>query len=271
MISGENIIHGKSGCKIDVVNKDYNFILRKTSPNISYNRRLILQSKKQKEFRNRRIKVPYISNIFDGGMSELSFVEMYYVLGDNMINFLIRCSPTELNDFVDNLLYYLECIIIDANPLLINQDPIKSKIESFESTNFENKDSVLRSLKNIPEEKLLVGDCHGDLTFSNIIHTQSAIYFIDFLDSFVNSPIVDLIKIRQDTKHLWTVFLSKNTSYRILISLKYIDDIIRKKYGWLIETNWYRYLSLFNYIRIYPYVSNKQEESFIKECINQYL
>jgi thiamine kinase-like enzyme len=265
------IIYGKSGCKIDVINKNYNFILKKTSCNIEYNSRLINQAKKQKYFNNTIIKTPKILNIFNGNLNELSFMEMDYILGENIVNFLSRCSPSELNSFISNLISYLDNIIESSLKSKANYDNIIKKIKSLESLNFQNKNCIINILKNIPNDSILIGECHGDLTFSNIIYTKKYIYFIDFLDTFINSPILDIIKIRQDTKHLWSLFLSSNNSYRMITNLKYIDNIIKKKYNWLIKTEWYKYLSLLNYVRIYPYISDKIEISFIDQCINDYI
>ena len=42
-----------------------------------------------------------------------------------------------------------------------------------------------------------LGPCHGDLTTSNVLfaHDSSAIALVDFLDSFLESPLVDLAKL----------------------------------------------------------------------------
>lgn len=49
-----------------------------------------------------------------------------------------------------------------------------------------------------------VGVCHGDLTFSNILFNGNNYYLIDFLDSFIEAPLLDIVKIRQDSAHLWS-------------------------------------------------------------------
>ncbi len=49
-----------------------------------------------------------------------------------------------------------------------------------------------------------VGICHGDLTFSNMLFNGNNYYLIDFLDSFVESPLLDIVKLRQDSAYLWS-------------------------------------------------------------------
>ena len=49
------------------------------------------------------------------------------------------------------------------------------------------------------------GDCHGDLTLSNIILSHSkGLLLIDFLNSFLESPLQDVAKIRQDLVYGWS-------------------------------------------------------------------
>lgn len=50
-----------------------------------------------------------------------------------------------------------------------------------------------------------VGPCHGDLTLSNIILSQSqGFVLIDFLPTFLDSPLQDLAKISQDLEFGWS-------------------------------------------------------------------
>ena len=53
-----------------------------------------------------------------------------------------------------------------------------------------------------------MGRCHGDLTLSNLLvqeHLDDRLVIIDFLDSFVESPLADLAKICQDLFYGWTL------------------------------------------------------------------
>jgi len=42
--------NGKSGCKLEIINKNFDFFIRKTASNISYNNRLLKQAYKQAIF-----------------------------------------------------------------------------------------------------------------------------------------------------------------------------------------------------------------------------
>ena len=66
---------------------------------------------------------------------------------------------------------------------------------------------------DIRDLRIPMGRCHGDLTLSNVLIQESAddaVVLIDFLDSFLESPLADMAKINQDLGHAWTLrMLSK--------------------------------------------------------------
>ena len=51
------------------------------------------------------------------------------------------------------------------------------------------------------------GLCHGDLTFSNILFTNDSLCFLDFLDSYIESYIIDIVKLKQDLYYNWNLHL----------------------------------------------------------------
>ena len=82
-------------------------------------------------------------------------------------------------------------------------------------------------------------------------------FLIDFLDSYIESPILDLAKIAQETKLLWTsrLMLETHDASKYQIAMKTIDVGIQeyfRKYDWFIK-----YQTIFefqNLIRLLPYV-----------------
>jgi len=100
-----------------------------------------------------------------------------------------------------------------------------------------------------------VGNCHGDMTLSNMIFGKD-IYLIDFLDSYIESPTLDLIKLRQDTHLYWSLnMIDKTTDLtKIKLGLNYIDNWILDNYK--IED--YELLQIINLLRIYPYTKDEK-------------
>jgi aminoglycoside/choline kinase family phosphotransferase len=121
-------------------------------------------------------------------------------------------------------------------------------------------------------EKFPIGYCHGDLTFSNIIvdNKNKKLAFIDFLDVKINSPIQDIIKLRQDTRYFWTLnlFDGQTDSNKIKISWAYIDSIICSN---LIKNSkieqYYSIMQLLNFFRILKYTSDDYLVNFVVDCI----
>lgn len=57
-----------------------------------------------------------------------------------------------------------------------------------------------------PVLRVPVGPCHGDLTLNNIIfNAADGITLIDFLDTFLESPLQDVAKILQDYRFGWSL------------------------------------------------------------------
>lgn len=72
------------------------------------------------------------------------------------------------------------------------------------------------SLDTLPESIVIpIGPCHGDLTLSNIIYKPShGIILIDFLDTFLETPLQDVAKLKQDFCYGWS-FRSAQSAVRI--------------------------------------------------------
>lgn len=249
--------NGKSGAKIILLN---NNVVRKISSHRNMNNRLILQCEKQKKFTPyKNILTP---KIFSTGYTEdkLFYFDMEFIDGisfyklDNK-NKLIKFK--EIIDFIKNNLK-------NSSFLHINHLTIMEKLNELETKLVFDKDliDILNKLKTIISGKnfsIPNGYFHGDLTFENIIFKNEKIFFIDFLDNIIDSPINDIIKIRQNTRYNW-VNKKKITQY---------DEIIYDTFREYIDNNQtYTFFNILNIIRLLPYIINdKKHFNFIKEII----
>jgi thiamine kinase-like enzyme len=51
-----------------------------------------------------------------------------------------------------------------------------------------------------------MGNCHGDFTFSNMIVSENGdICLIDFLETFLETPLQDIAKLMQELKYYWSL------------------------------------------------------------------
>jgi len=266
-------LYGKSGSNFEIVNKNGDFFLKKRSKNIASNSRLIIQAMKQVEFykenRYPNVKTPEITDVFSGNSTDLSFVEMKYIFGKNATAFLRESDIAVINKLLENVLSYLDDIFKNAKAGDTNT--VIQKAEQVGQMEFPRKEEIMKILSRAPTENLLVGPSHGDFTMANMVFTDSTIYAVDFLNTYVDSPILDLLSLRQDTHHLWSCLLSKTYACRPIETLKYIDNQLKVKYDWIIKSEWYKYLSLMNYVRMYPFNTDKDSTEFINNCILEYL
>jgi len=107
---------------------------------------------------------------------------------------------------------------------------------------------------------LPVGPCHGDLTLSNMILKEDRVILLDFMETYLDSPIQDIVKLRQDTHHLWTLlrypYEIKNKEL-VIKRLKQLDQLIvlewPRMYDWKYET--FQFLNL---VRILPYATEQK-------------
>jgi hypothetical protein len=282
------ISHGKSGCNIEILNQNFNYILRKTSKNIEENKRHVLRARKQIDFYNKNkfsnIKTPQILNLFEGDNENLSYIDMKYIQGKDSLTFLKLADCELINNFISQIFSYLDNQLVTSHENVfyntysisdINRTSILNKVKQIDMTlEFPRKSEIINKLNKLPNDNFLEGFCHGDLTLANMIHTNNKLYIFDFLDMFVESPLFDLLSIRQDTYHLWSCFIYNDYNCRTVELLTCIDKQIKERYSKYIENEWYSYLSLLNYVRMYRmYDTTKEckELNFIYNCITPYL
>ena len=197
---------------IKLINEDKSFLIQKTWKDVN---RGLNSIKKQIDFdeisvSNLLVKSPkvYKTTIIDGLRFEaiMEYVEGYsgsdialigtrevslnlketlsMLINKNFENSKINCINIDL--FTDKL----EKIIL----VLGNDSELKNKLETLKSNFLKDK------FLEIP-----CGPCHGDLTLSNIIVSRtSSLNLIDFLPTFIESPLWDIVKIYQDLKYGWS-------------------------------------------------------------------
>ena len=119
---------------------------------------------------------------------------------------------------------------------------------------------------NIP-----VGYCHGDLTLSNILINPGnrKLYLIDFLDNFVETPLQDIVKLRQDTYFFWTLSMCNFKFDKIKITniLYHFDKIISQYFQKYNFYKYYKYFQILNLLRVLQYSKNKK----IIESLTKYI
>lgn len=260
-------LDGNSSEKISIIHENNKIIVRKTCTAESNRDRLKSQIEKQNSF----VSFKNIKSIkYNEYTNDSSEFDIDYNSGFDFSEYF------ELGG-IQNVKYTIDCIIqfiifnLENSKIEDSTDTVIHKYNSVKSNiirlfgndyiDFLLLDNMFNSNERI---HLPIGYCHGDLTLSNMIFSKNnigGIYLIDFLESYINSPLMDIIKLRQDTYFKWSYNFLRNKNIdltKINIIFKYFDSIINKTFSIYPEyTTNYKKLQTLNLLRLIPY-SNKQ-------------
>jgi len=270
----KSLTGGLSGCKLTI--SPDGKLVRKVSSNKEYNHRLINQIKKQSEFKMMHISGIQCPLITETGRDEydLEYFIMEYAIGKDYRYFLNYSSPEDIDLFTKSIFNYIDSIGSTEDKYTNIQfseicrkklDSIKKELPDGEFSDFiENK---ILKLENVEIPRSF---CHGDLTLSNILFSKSHIFILDFLDSYIESWVIDLVKLKQDLFYFWS-FLKDNIELNlrcVQTSLK-IWGSIEMKYPKIVASEEFKVLEALNFLRIYPYAKQKHDRSTIEKIIKK--
>lgn len=282
-------VKGHSGCSICVRRESNQIFLYKSSTDPNYLQRLVLQAEKQKAAASAKnyyhIRVPEIYDILQSE-SETS-VKMQYIYSKNFVEFLEQAGFEQIGYFIDAMTHFIEYEIKQSQmkkvPASVFQHKfreVKARIEN--NPIYQGKVKINKLLLNcqdvfngIDDMEIPVGLCHGDLTFSNILFNGNNYYLIDFLDSFIETPLQDIVKLRQDTFYKWSQLMYKNhfDEVRLKVICDKIDFEIDKYFSERYE--WYKHnyhiMQLMNILRILPYANEPNVVNYLLEIVNDLL
>ena len=214
-------------------------------------------------------------------------IHMEYVYSKNYISYFEDSGMNDIKNFISAMKSFVD-VEISNSPVqtvptsrIINKlDDVIDKCRSNEKLKGDTaiQDILYKSkmaFQCLSEDiELPIGRCHGDLTFSNILFTGHDYYLIDFLDSFIESPLLDLVKIRQDSKYGWSrlMYSGQTDNVRLSIISNKIDEEINSYYS---DYTWYaKYYDLFqlmNFLRILQYAKEEKVIDYLKKVISSML
>ena len=250
---------GLSGCKLELING----LLRKHSASTDYNSRLISQAEKQIVFSKRiykNIETPKVHDI------EVSYFDMDYVSGQNFEEFFSIASVNDVEFVVSTLFDYFDTLISTARNVDASNKILKKITSLKEKTSYPKYIEFLR--KYVEDNKIIVPHtfCHGDLTFANIIFHKNRLFFIDFLDCYVDTFLSDLVKLKQDLHHLWAVHNQDVYSNRIHQIYQYIWDKLEVRYESFMNES-FHILDVMNTLRIEPYLTSDSQRVILEGIV----
>lgn len=279
-------VKGHSGCNIEVVRENNELFVYKSTNDFHYLNRLLLQAKKQQyaeQLELQHIRVPKIYNVYKDNLSVI--IKMEYVYSKNFIGYFEYAGFEQISYFIKALCLFLNYEIKNSPLLTVSGDVVKHKFEDVYQKTINNE--VLKNdreilelmnksaihFTNVRDMMLPIGKCHGDLTFSNILFNGNNYYLIDFLDSFIESPLLDIVKIRQDSAFLWSKLMFEGNYDEIRLNIV-ADKIDQEIVNYASQFEWFRYYPLFqlmNFLRVLQYAHEEKVIIYLKRIIKQLL
>ena len=108
--------------------------------------------------------------------------------------------------------------------------------------------------------------CHGDLTFSNVIFHKNRLFFIDFLDCYIDTFLSDLVKLKQDLYYLWGLKIQNRYSIRHEQIYRYIWNRLEDRYSSFMDEG-FHILDVMNSLRIEPYLTSDNQRVILDKII----
>lgn len=258
-----NLKSGLSGCRIELLNDN---VLRKHSSSQDYNQRLLSQIKKQSLFSHfvlQNIDSPRVHSIHQG---DIYSFDMEYVSGFSFDEYFSHADIKQVDQVVTSLFGYFDFLI--SNSRLYHKEVSKRII--LNKLNSMRESEFLLYIKNHLEDiQVPYSFCHGDLTFANIIFHQKRLYFIDFLDSFIDSYLVDFAKLKQDLFYCWNLKIQNINNLRLYQIYSYIWKEIYNRYHSHLDSKEFKVLDSMNLLRIEPYLTNDRHSSILKTLVEK--
>ncbi len=195
---------------------------------------------------------------------------MEYVNGQTFWQFLPYMDDRAVDLIIGALLEFVQFNLQTSTFQLIPAEVIYNKLDKiFQKFDYQISNPLERIFCKYAKTEIYlpVGRCHGDLTLSNIIFSQDKIYLIDFLDCFVESPVFDIVKIRQDTdKGIINIDRDDIRASTILQKLDKPFERLMNDYG---VGHLYNYLQYINLVRILPYVKEPLFSKIVEKAKNE--
>lgn len=264
---------GHSGCGIFLIEEDDGGVfVRKVSRDKGYNDRLRAQCEKQASFVGGSIRAPRVLN---SGLSEsgLFFFDMEYISGITLAEYIKTMEIGKVRGLVKSL---VDFIVVDDDAVcpLDNEEisvVFNNKIADLRFKLKDKNNPIIQESLDLLESHdwslFVPSSCHGDMTLENIIVKDENLYFIDFLDSFYDSWLLDVGTLMQDVQAMWSYrnqdSANMNTILRLIVFRDLLLDAIEQKSPDYVAEVYYSLLQ--KLMRVYPYTTDDSTYGYLND------
>lgn len=247
-----------------------------------YTERDLQSVQKQKNFQNTQeiLAVPIKQVVCDKKTLRLS---MPYVTGIVGSDYAILSDKTVKDSLIRIINGYLTNLEKNSEKQLLLKSTILSKLSELQinikSNGALTKQSKVLSLNLITDLRKQLKDnqiyypasiCHGDLTLSNMIfdQTRQKLYLIDFLEVFLNSFIIDYVKLKQDLVYGWSSRFEgeQERARHAILGRHVIQGLHKPAPQYSLITN---ILNKLNILRIGPYVRDSYTATWYEKTLRE--
>ena len=253
-------MNGHSGCEVYLLEEDGKKHIRKISASKQYNSRLIKQLEKQQAFKHDTIQTPTVYN--SGYIDDLFYFDMEFVRGVPMHNYVSLNNMNNILPIFDKICDFLQNIDTERGDITASID---NKLFSLSPKLLPGTTKYCDYCRDYDWSAISISENHGDLTFENMLIYRNKLYFIDFLDSHIQTKYIDYSKILQDVVLDWSWRHSMN---KPLIKTIHLHNRMLERMSYE-EAEASKRLLVLNLLRIIPY-SNKITLKYLQSRL-QYL
>jgi hypothetical protein len=237
--------------------------------------------RKQSEFKGYAVNLisikscPIIKSVLEDSHNPNLRVTMPYIDGIVATDFALNAGFKLAKNLKSIVTIYLKDILLSSVdtdfPKLVYLEKLNS-IKDVSPDRFSEYTYFAEKLIERNKGRHLSGNCHGDLTLSNIIcESENIFYLIDFLQTFDESPLQDMSKLLQEKKYGWSFRKSKNpvaNRGRIFCQKSIPDpyDLLPVEYHESL-----RICEVLTLLRIIPYLTDKQTTAWLENSLKQFI
>lgn len=279
-------LKGHSGCSLNLIKNKGEFYVRKTSSDKNYNSRLKKQMSKQNYFSETNnlefVATPQIHSCnYNSG---LFYFDMKYYNYEDFGTYLSYAGRNIVDQVFQSIVSIIEQNLSNSNK---KEFPVEILYDKYESVKFKiHRNSIvnINQIKGLIEkiDKIIygkkyvnglpIGMCHGDLTLSNILFNRfnNDLILIDFLDNFIETPLQDMVKLRQDLRYKWSFnMLDKEIDFvKVSTIFDYLDNNVIEFFSeFTFYKEYYQIFQIINFLRILPYVKENEILNYVLNCL----
>jgi serine/threonine protein kinase len=264
---------GQSGSNVSLIavaGENQEVLVKKISSEARFVRQFNKHVEAEKHSRMFPIKVPEIRENFSNNS-----YSMKYILSENLGESISKYKssfPQEIILAYLNKSFGGEIMSLNKKEVLIDYFEKKLKInyDLGHINRLKHKSILNRFADHLTLSKVTEGWNHGDFSFENILVSRDGrdVYVIDFLDSPIDTPLIDLGRIYLDLSLGWWNSHKKinELNSQIVIFKTKIENLVLEKE---LDLEILRLFAFFACVRVMPYTKNPIRIGFLKSYCHE--